>query len=85
MSRLANRIPQYFARKELRDNRRYSQHDMAVATNLSDNAISRIMRYETLDNISFGSIVAIADWLGVENPRDLAKPFDENEDVGSKQ
>jgi len=76
MSKLVNRIPQYFARKELRDNRRYSQRDMAIATNLSDNAISRIMRYETLDNISFGSIVAIAEWLGVENPRDLAEPLD---------
>ena len=77
MRKLANRIPEFLARKELRDNKRYSQHDMAVATNLSDNAISRILRYETLDKISFGSIVAIADWLGVENPRDLARPRDD--------
>jgi transcriptional regulator with XRE-family HTH domain len=79
MSKLVNRIPEYFARKELRDNRRYSQRDMALGAKLTDNAISRILRYETLDNISFGSIVAIADWLGVENPRDLAQQIHDNE------
>jgi transcriptional regulator with XRE-family HTH domain len=75
--KMVNRIPEYLARKELRENKRYSQHEMALGTNLTDNAISRILRYETLDKISFASIVAIADWLGVENPRDLAKPRDE--------
>jgi transcriptional regulator with XRE-family HTH domain len=77
MSKLVNRIPELLARKELRDNKRYSQRDMARGTQLSDNAISRVLRYETLDNVSFGILLAIADWLGVENPRDLAKPRDE--------
>jgi transcriptional regulator with XRE-family HTH domain len=77
MSKLVNRIPELLARKELRDNKRYSQRDMARGTKLSDNAISRVLRYETLDSVSFGILIAIADWLGVENPRDLAKPRDE--------
>ena len=77
MGKLKNRIPELLARKEIRDNTRYSQRDMARGTDLSDNAISRIMRYDTLDNVSFGSLIAIADWLGVDNPRDLVQEIGE--------
>ena len=65
MGRLMNRIPELLQRKGLRDKRRYSQRDLAEATNLSDAGISRIMNNKTLDDISLSSALAIAKWLEV--------------------
>lgn len=79
MGKLGNRIPELLARKEIRNNTRYSQRDMARGTGLSDNAISRVMRYETLDNVPLGTILLIADWLEVDNPRDLVQQVDDEE------
>jgi transcriptional regulator with XRE-family HTH domain len=52
-------------KKGLRDNKRYTQRDMASGIGLSDNAISRLMRYETLDNVPLGHVLMIAKWLEV--------------------
>jgi transcriptional regulator with XRE-family HTH domain len=65
MRKLKNRIPELLIEKERRDKRRYSQRDMAKGTNLTDAAISRFMRYETIDSIAYGSALVIAEWLGV--------------------
>jgi transcriptional regulator with XRE-family HTH domain len=84
MAKLLNRIPELMARKDIRDNKRYSQRDMARGTGLSDNAISRLMRYETLNNASFAHMLAIADWLGIQDLRELVKVVDDN-DVETNQ
>jgi transcriptional regulator with XRE-family HTH domain len=76
MGKLVNRIPELLARKDIRDKKRYSQRDMARGTGLSDNAISRLMRYKTLDNIPLHAILALADWLGIDNPRELVEVSD---------
>ena len=73
-----NRIPLQLIHKELRDKRRYSQHDMAVGTDLTDSAISRILGYEALDNVPFGSIIRIARWLEV-HPFELFEESDNDE------
>ena len=65
MGKLRNRLPELLALKELREKTRYSQHDIAVGTNLTDTAISRFMRHDTLDNITYASALALAQWLGV--------------------
>jgi transcriptional regulator with XRE-family HTH domain len=65
MGKLLNRIPELLIAKEMRDTKRYSQRDLAAGTGLTDAAISRFMRYETLDNISYSSALALAEWLGV--------------------
>jgi transcriptional regulator with XRE-family HTH domain len=65
MGRLKNRIPELMTLKELRDKTRYRQRDMAQGTGLTDAAISRILSYETLDNLAYGSALVIAEWLGV--------------------
>jgi transcriptional regulator with XRE-family HTH domain len=65
MGRLINRIPELIQRKGIRDNKRYSQRDLAEATNLTDAGISRIMNNKTLDNISLASAYVIAKWLEV--------------------
>jgi transcriptional regulator with XRE-family HTH domain len=75
MGRLINRIPVVLAQKEVRYKTRYTQKDMANGTGLTDTAISRFMRYKTLDNVAFSSIVKLARWLEV-NPLDL---FEESE------
>ena len=77
MGKLKNRIPILLIEKERRDERRYSQRDMAVGTGLTDTAISRFMRHETLDNVSFASMVKIAEWLEV-SPLDLFEKADED-------
>ena len=75
MGRLINRIPVVLAQKEVRYKTRYTQKDIADGTGLTDTAISRFMRYKTLDNVAFSSIVKLARWLEV-NPLDL---FEESE------
>jgi transcriptional regulator with XRE-family HTH domain len=78
MGHLINRIPQVVAQKDIRDKKRYSQRDIARGTGLSDNAISRIMRYKTLDNVPFHTILAVADWLGVTDVRELVEVSDDD-------
>jgi transcriptional regulator with XRE-family HTH domain len=80
MGKLLNRIPELMARKDIRDNKRYSQRDMARGTGLSDNAISRLMNYKTLDHASFSHMLAIADWLGVQDLRELVKRVEDDEE-----
>jgi transcriptional regulator with XRE-family HTH domain len=65
MGKLKNRIPELLIEKERRDKKRYSQRDMAKGTNLTDTAISRFMRYETLDSIAYSSALVMARWLDV--------------------
>jgi transcriptional regulator with XRE-family HTH domain len=65
MGKLRNRIPELLALKEIRDKKRYTQHEMALGTGLTDISISRFMRHETLDNITYASALALAQWLGV--------------------
>jgi transcriptional regulator with XRE-family HTH domain len=65
MRRLTNRIPELMQQKGLRDNKRYTQKDMAEGTKLTDAAISRIVNNRTLDNTSFLSAYMIAKWLEV--------------------
>lgn len=65
MRKLTNRIPELLTRKELRDKTRYSQRDVARGTGLTDAAISRILHYETLNKLAYGSATALAEWLGV--------------------
>jgi len=76
MGTLMNRIPQLVAKKDFRDNKRYSQRDIARETGLSDNAISRVMRYKTLDNVPFRNILIIANWLGITDLRELVEESD---------
>jgi transcriptional regulator with XRE-family HTH domain len=65
MGRLKNRIPELLQRKGIRDNKRYTQKEMAIGCGLSEGAISRIMRYETLDNVPLGQVFIVAQWLEV--------------------
>jgi transcriptional regulator with XRE-family HTH domain len=65
MGKFKNRIPILLIAKEMRDKKRYSQHDMAQGTGLTDTAVSRFMRHDTLDNITYASAIVIARWLGV--------------------
>lgn len=65
MGKLMNRIPELLQEKGLRDRKWYRQKDMAKGAGLSENAISRLMRYTTLDNVPFSHILAVSNWLGV--------------------
>ena len=75
MGKYSNRIPELLQRKGLRDNKRYSQRDLARGAGVSDNAVSRLMRYETLDNIPLGHALSIAKWLEV-SVEDLVRESD---------
>ena len=65
MGKLKNRVPELLALKEVCDKTRYTQREMASGTGLTDISISRFMRAETLDNITYASALALAQWLGV--------------------
>jgi transcriptional regulator with XRE-family HTH domain len=65
MGKLKNRIPALLIYKEGRYMKHFPQKEIAEGTGLTDSAISRIMRYKTLDNVPFLSMVKIAEWLEV--------------------
>ena len=75
MGKLVNNIPILLLEKDLRERRRHSQKEMSDGTGLTDSAISRLLRYKTLDKVPLESIVKIAKWLEV-SPLDL---FEESE------
>jgi transcriptional regulator with XRE-family HTH domain len=77
MGKHANRIPELLQMKGIRDRKRYTQKEMAQGCDLSEGAISRLMRYETLDNVPFSHIVAVARWLEV-HAEELAYEEEEN-------
>jgi hypothetical protein len=65
VGKLKNRIPELLQIKGLWDKTRYLQKDLAEGSGLGDSAISRLMRYKTLDNVPFSHVVAVAKWLEV--------------------
>jgi transcriptional regulator with XRE-family HTH domain len=65
MGKLKNRIPELLQLKGIRDKKRYTQKEMAIGAGLYEGAVSRIMRYETLDNVPFSHVLAVARWLEV--------------------
>jgi transcriptional regulator with XRE-family HTH domain len=79
MGNYLNRIALQLINKEQRDKRRYSQHDMALGTNLTDSTISRILSYKIVDNVPFANMVKIARWLEV-HPYELFEESDSEED-----
>jgi transcriptional regulator with XRE-family HTH domain len=79
MGRYVNKIPELLIQKMMRDKRRYSQHDMAIGTDLTDSTVSRIMNYKTIDNVPFASLIQIAVWLEV-SPFELYELRDVDED-----
>jgi transcriptional regulator with XRE-family HTH domain len=60
-----NKIPRLITLKELRDERRYKQKDIADATGMSESVISRVINDNDIANLSYGSAKALAKWLGV--------------------
>jgi transcriptional regulator with XRE-family HTH domain len=73
MGKFINKIPELLIRKEYLEKKRYSQRDMAQGTDLTDAAISRILRYKTLDKVPFETIIKISRWLNIDNPLDLVE------------
>ena len=65
MKHQKNRILELLSRKELRDKKRYTQLDIAAGTGLTGAAISRILRQENIDNLTYLSAKSLAQWLGV--------------------
>ena len=65
MKHQKNRILELLSLKELRDKTRYTQLDIAAGTGLTGAAISRIMRQENINNLTYMSAKALAQWLGV--------------------
>ena len=65
MGKLKNRIPELLQRKGIRDNKRYTQKEMAIGAGLYEGAVSRLMRYNTLDNVPLSHALAVARWLEV--------------------
>lgn len=63
MKKLLNKIPSLLAAKEMRENKRYTQRDMAQETDLTESLVSRTMRNEVIDTLSLIHAHAIADWL----------------------
>jgi transcriptional regulator with XRE-family HTH domain len=71
-----NKIPLLVSQKEVRDEQRYKQREIALATGLSESMISRLMREEELSAINYVTARIIARWLGVSTD-ELAEEIDE--------
>ncbi len=62
MSRLASLI----SAKEVRDNKRYSQKEIADQTGLTESTLSRMVNGARMDTVALGKAVKLARWLGVK-------------------
>jgi transcriptional regulator with XRE-family HTH domain len=65
LTKQISKIPKLLTQKELRDERRYKQKDIADGTGLSEGMISRLLRHKDISNLNYESAKAIANWLGV--------------------
>jgi transcriptional regulator with XRE-family HTH domain len=65
MKHQKSRMLELLSKKELRDKKRYTQLDIAAGTGLTGAAISRIMRQENIDNLTYLSAKALAQWFEV--------------------
>ena len=65
MAKQLNKIPKLLTLKELRDDRRYKQQDIADGTGLSKGMISRLLKHKDISSLTYESAKAIAQWLGV--------------------
>lgn len=62
MSRVASLI----SAKEMRDNRRYKQAEIAKLTGLTESTISRLVNGIGMETVAFGKAIILAKWLGVK-------------------
>lgn len=64
MEEIMSNIPKLIAEKEIRDNKRYKQIDIANETNLSQSMISRLIKGNVkLENVTLGVAIPLAEWL----------------------
>jgi transcriptional regulator with XRE-family HTH domain len=67
-----NNVPAMIGKKIAKDNRPYTQVDIAKATGVSQSMISRIITNQVkIENVAYGVLVALADWLECD-VKDLA-------------
>jgi DNA-binding Xre family transcriptional regulator len=65
MSKLMSRFAVLVAKKEIRDNKRYTQAEIANATGLSPSSISRLMKGD-IEGASMKTVRVICEWLECE-------------------
>jgi transcriptional regulator with XRE-family HTH domain len=65
MVKYKNKIPVLVSAKEIRDGRRYKQKEIAIGSGLSEPIVSRLMREDDISGVTYASVRAIAEWLGV--------------------
>lgn len=61
-----SRIPALISAKEVRDNRRYKQTEIAEQTGLTESTISRLVNGVGMETVAFGKAIKLAKWLGVK-------------------
>ena len=61
-----NRFATLLAKKEIADNRRYKQKEIAKAVGLSEPMISRFINGTGFEKTSLENVKRLCDWLGCE-------------------
>jgi DNA-binding Xre family transcriptional regulator len=80
MEGFVNNVPAIIGKKNTRDNRRYSQVEIAEATGISQSMISRILTNRVkIENVAVGVLESLAEWLECD-VRELYKPMKRNSD-----
>jgi transcriptional regulator with XRE-family HTH domain len=64
MFKVMTRLPQLLAAKEIRDNRRYTQKEVADASGVSPTLISNWMNGKNVERSTVETVLRVADWLG---------------------
>ena len=64
--KLMSRVAALISAKELRDNRRYKQAEIAKQTGLTESTISRLVNGIGMETVAFGKAITLAKWLGVK-------------------
>lgn len=63
--KLMSKVPGLISAKEVRDNKRYKQSEIADQTGLSESTVSRLINGANIETVSLGKAVILAEWLGV--------------------
>jgi len=70
--------------REQRERRKIDQIDIARETGLTPNTVSRWMGFEPFERIEVKAMVALARYLGLENPFDLLEYIPPANSVGAE-
>jgi DNA-binding Xre family transcriptional regulator len=68
MAKVLSRFASLVAQKEIRDNKRYKQHEIALELKVSPSTVSRWLKGDNMQRITLETAAEICEWLECDLP-----------------